>query len=65
MVAASIERLNGHIKKTKKKMQQNQHYVNRRRSGTYDDFYTKLERIRLSAASSKLPIAEQKLFFFV
>jgi hypothetical protein len=35
-------------------MQQHQHYVNQRRSGISDDFYTKLERIRLSAASSKL-----------
>ena len=35
-------------------MQRHQHYVNRRRSESSDDFYTKLERIRLSAATSKL-----------
>jgi hypothetical protein len=51
-------------------MQHHQQYIDKRRSGlinhsnktTYDDFYTKLERIRLS--SSKSSDVKQKIFVF-
>jgi len=55
---------------TQKKMQHHQQYIDKRRSAlmnnsnrtTYDDFYTKLERIRLS--SSKSSEVKRKFFVF-
>jgi hypothetical protein len=69
IVSATDERLNIYIQK--KKMHHHQQYLDRRQSTltnnsnktTHNDFYTKLERIRLSSSSSKSSETKQKFFF--